>query len=77
MVTDELISGATMLCKNHDQVSPYLFQRRLVIDLDTAEELFRELEKISLIINVRLQEYDEEAIVADVNKAKLRELSLN
>ncbi len=74
---DSLVSDAIYLCKDREVVSPYLFQRLLPIDLETAERIFDELQKLGLLVNVRPQEDDQEAIIADVNKEKLRELQTN
>lgn len=77
MVTDAMISGATMLCKKYERVSPYLFQRVLMLDLDTAQQVFDALVRLSLIINVRRQEDDDEAIIGDVNTEKIKQLGIN
>lgn len=78
MITQELIRNAIDICEEHDyeKVSPSLFQRRLMIDLDTAEEVFNELEKLKLVVNVRPQD-DGDGIIGDVDKNRLKEMLTN
>lgn len=74
---DQLINRALELCKKYDSISPHLFQRSLEIDLDTAEAIFDELERIGVVINARPQDDDPDSIIADVDKKKLHVLQTN
>jgi hypothetical protein len=77
---DILTSEAIYICKRYkyDRVSPYLFQRRQALDFDTAMVIFRELQKIKIVINVKhTVDEDDENWIGDVDKEKLRKLSKN
>ncbi len=79
-VLDELVNNAIYLCKkgDYDRVSPYLFQRQLMIDLDTAIRLFEELKKIKLVTNVEYtNEEGDENWIGYIDKEKLKELIVN
>jgi len=71
------VNDAIFICKGCNTLSPYYFQRVLTIDLDTAQRIFDELEDVGLLVNTRHNEYDDEAIIADVNLEKLQELQTN
>ncbi len=78
MVSDTLISGATHLCKTHDEVSYPLFQRVLMIDADTAEEVFDELVRIGLVDIVRIEgEDDDNVVIGQVNKERIQQLDVH
>ena len=74
---EELVEEAISLCSEYERVSPYLFQRTLGIDLTTAENVFIELKKLEIITNVRRQEDDINAFIADVDKKKIQEGQVN
>lgn len=80
---DGLINDAIWLCKEYERVAPPLFQRFLGLDYDTAEIIFRELEKTGLVVDVE-EQFDEDGLdegesipIGNINKEKLAELLKN
>lgn len=78
---NKLVDDAIHLCReyDYDKVSPYLFQRRLMVDYDTGELVFRELEKRGIITDAHIidEDTEDENIIGIVDKEKLKKFFMN
>lgn len=76
---DELVSNAIYLCKDHEEVSPAMFQRTLSVDFITGKKVFEELHKLGIIceVKVNILDDDEENPLGTIDKTKLKEFLLN
>ena len=76
---DDLISDAIFLCKDHEEVSPAMFQRTLMTDFNIGKKVFEELVKLKIVYDVRenILDDDVENPLGTVDKVKLKEFLAN
>ena len=71
---EDLVYRAIKICADEkfDKVSPYLFQRRLMVDFYIAVWVVGELKKKKVLVNpIYENEEEEENVIFEVDKVKL------
>lgn len=67
---EELMDEAIKICMQHEKVSPYLFQRKLRVNLSAGMWIFEELEHRGVISKTE-PDYENENIIGIVDKQKI------